>query len=70
MTVTPNIHDIPTHAELLTAREVSLRLRLPLPTLYEFSRRDPSRFGVLRFGRTLRFRRAVIERILSGDETG
>jgi hypothetical protein len=51
---------------LATAEWTSQRLNLPLPTLYEFARREPDRFGVTRFGRKVMFRRARIEELVDG----
>ncbi len=60
-------HDVQAQRELLRARFVSTVLELPLPTLYELSRKDPTRFGVVRLGRSVRFRRVAIDKIVAGE---
>ena len=53
---------------LLRADDVARRLNVPKPTLYEWSRKDPARYGLVRIGRrTVRFRRDVIDRLVTGD---
>jgi hypothetical protein len=47
---------------LLVAAEVARATRLAIPTVYELARKDPERWGLVRFGRAVRFRR---ERILA-----
>ena len=51
-----------------TAAEVAKMLRLAQVTVYESGREHPIRFGVIRFGRAVRFRRAAIDRIVDGEE--
>jgi len=51
---------------LATVEWASHRLNIPRPTLYELARREPDRFGVLRFGRKIMFRRARIEALIDG----
>ena len=41
-------------------------LGIAKPTVYEFARVEPDRFGVIRFGRAVRFRRFVIDRLARG----
>lgn len=53
-------------ARFYRAPYVSKILDIPLPTLYEMSRRSPERLGAIRLGRSLRFRRAVIDAIADG----
>lgn len=50
------------------ADEVTTILGIAKPTVYERARIEPERFGVVRFGRAVRFRRVAIDRIAYGDE--
>ena len=50
-----------------TAAEVAQLLRLAQVTVYESAREHPTRFGVVRFGRAVRFRRVAIDRIVEGE---
>lgn len=72
MATAPITRNRVTHSEInreaYKARDVGLILDLPLPSVYEIARRDPERLGVIRFGRSLRFRRAVIEKLIAGEE--
>ena len=61
------VQDRQARCELLKALPVATVLGLPLPTLYELARKYPSRFGVVRLGRSVRFRRAAIDRIVQGE---
>ena len=38
------------------------------PTIYEHARRDPRRWGVVRVGRAMRFRRDAIHRLVDGHD--
>ena len=49
------------------ADEVRTILRLAKPTVYEIARTDPQRLGAVHFGRAVRFRRSVIDRIAHGE---
>jgi predicted DNA-binding transcriptional regulator AlpA len=49
---------------------VSTVTGIPRPTIYEHARRDPSRWGVIRFGRAIRFRRDAIDRLVAGEPSG
>lgn len=51
-----------------TAGQVSVITGLATPTIYEIAREDPARLGAVRFGRAVRFRRAVIDRLVHGDD--
>jgi len=51
-----------------TAREVAQLTRLAVPTVYELARREPDRFGAVRYGRAVRFRRAAIDRLVGRVE--
>ena len=52
--------------EFYTADEVRIQLKLSLPTVYEIAREDPKRLGAERFGRAVRFRRLVVDRLVRG----
>lgn len=66
ISITP-VNDGALHTQFYTADEVALLLRLAKPTIYEHARQDPTRFGVLRFGRAVRFRRNAIDRLVAGE---
>ena len=51
-----------------TAREVAELTRLAVPTVYELAKREPDRFGAVRYGRAVRFRRDAIDRLIGGGE--
>ena len=53
--------------DVCLAPEVAKRLKIALPTVYQAGREDPIRFGVVRVGRAVRFRRTAIDRIVAGD---
>ena len=53
--------------DLLLAREAAARLRLPLRSLYALAAESPTRFGVIKLGRALRFRRIAIDAVASGN---
>ena len=46
---------------------VSIVTGIPRPTIYEHARRDPRRWGVVRVGRAIRFRREAIDRVVAGE---
>jgi excisionase family DNA binding protein len=54
---------IDTEPKFYTAGEVAQILRIAQPTVYEISRKKPARLGAVRWGRSVRFSRAVIDRI-------
>ena len=56
--ITPRTYDIGA-VEIVTG--------IPRPTIYEHARRDPDRWGVIRVGRAIRFRRDAIDRLVAGD---
>ena len=56
-----------TENDLLKAPPTASVLNVPVPTLYELARKDPARFGVVRLGRSVRFRRGAIDRIVRGE---
>ena len=47
--------------------EVAEITGLAVPTVYEIARENPERLGVVRFGRSVRFRRDVIDGIVEGE---
>jgi hypothetical protein len=49
---------------LLNAAEVANLLRLGVPTVYMYGRRDPERWGIVRFGRAVRFKAERIHALL------
>lgn len=51
---------------LYVVGEVAKKLNLATPTVYEIARKNPELLGAVRFGRSVRFRSAVIERIVDG----
>ena len=59
--------DLSVCRKFYSAREVSTILAIPLPSLYQLARNDPSRLGAIKLGRTLRFRQSVIERLVNGE---
>jgi excisionase family DNA binding protein len=64
--------DLATQAEplplepMLKAKEVARLTGLALPTVYEIARTNPKRLGAEKFGRGVRFKRHVIQRIVGG----
>jgi len=56
-------HDHTPPASPYRAEEVAHRLGVATPTVYEHARRDPERWGVIRVGRAVRFKRVVIDRM-------
>lgn len=52
---------------LYLAPEVARLLRLRLATVYERARQHPEELGAVRIGRTVRFRRGVIDALAVGD---
>ena len=52
-----------------TASEVASLLRVGVPTVYEWSRERPTEVGAFRVGRAVRFRRRVIDELVTGTES-
>ena len=67
MAVARIVNEPQTDTKLMRAPSTAAALNMALPTLYELARKDPSRFGVVRLGRSVRFRRAAIDRIVQGE---
>jgi predicted DNA-binding transcriptional regulator AlpA len=63
----PDAPDLAQPSPHYVAREVARLTRLALPTIYELARRDPERFGVVRYGRAVRFQRARVDALVRGD---
>ena len=53
---------------LLTVREVAAVLRRSRQSVYQLAHEKPEVLGVVRLGRTVRFRRSAIERLVSAVE--
>ena len=50
-----------------TAGEVAKLCRLAPATVYEFAKREPDRFGVVKYGRAVRFRKSAIDKLINGN---
>jgi excisionase family DNA binding protein len=57
-----------TESATYTAADVAAILGIPRSTVYERARLEPERLGVIRLGRSVRFRRTVIDAFVRGDD--
>jgi len=55
--------ELPPAPKPYRAEHVATLLGVSPITIYEHARRDPDRWGVIRIGRAVRFRRPVIDRM-------
>jgi hypothetical protein len=46
--------------------DVKILTGIPQTTIYEHARRDPARWGLIRVGRAIRFRRSAIDALVEG----
>lgn len=61
--------EIAAGGSLMRASDVARILNVAKPTLYEWARNDPERYGAVRVGpRCVRFRRVVIDRLIGADQ--
>ena len=52
---------------MIGADEVARLTGLAKPTVYQIAREDPKRLGAEYFGRSVRFARPIVERLVRGD---
>lgn len=61
------VEPLDTRPAFYTADEVARILRIARPTVYQIARETPEQLGVRRWGRSVRFAREAIDRLVAGE---